>query len=818
MSGYHNNYECFHLDENGREIIDHSDSIYLEDSYYDANTFPFSADEIEGYVERLNQAIENNVILLASINNEIYYAPSDVSPEAGICYVEDLGTLFTPWNGDYTGCETIAEKVEVLNRGLINRWFDNGQIPEMPETFTSLMEQLVTEKKSAMKVFTQLNTTDRSVWFEEYNGEKLQFVEPEYESTSPVDYPGKVYYCADEGETPEEVAKIMVEAMVARMMEASQGTDFVITKYRIGKQSLTDWTDIVEGLTDSCWEEYLREHRNVDEEMESYARRWIEERFQYGMYQVPLGGEMWYFYPSGYYHFEGSYLGTFEDYAETETVVDGMVPFYYQGSNPQFILVKQGDVYCMQKGTQWGIKIFEATDASVIYPEPMSVMVDGVVFKEVKEIHRADVDHDGGEELIVVQYISATDRWQVYVVKNGETIWSQGAALGVSGTRMFLYSEEGKDYLVSYSVGDGRTYRLLQFYLEPEDAENQMAVQKYKETVADYDAITIRSNGYYSYPYDGERISKYVEHVNGILSQCISLQGNEAGSAVNADGAQTGGYLEDLSEIFTPLKNYEDCQTIAEKVERLNQVKSEQWFPDGQMPEELKNLSGTLAERMAPYLGEVEERYARIDADRASWFADYNGDKLQVITKEADENRTTEIYYYRADGGETAADVAKRLVEAMYERKTVRSDASESSFVVTDYLIVDQKLKDCSIGAWDVSDAIIDDYCMNSKKRSLTDSDELNEWINLWISQRYSGDGGRTINPLPEDMWLFTPEGYCKYEGFNLATFEETLFSAYDVVDGMIPFIYQGGEGSFDYLLVKYGDVYRMQRAVDWAK
>lgn len=85
-----------------------------------------------------------------------------------------------------------------------------------------------------------------------------------------------------------------------------------------------------------------------------YAKDWVEESFQYGKMEIPLGDDMWYFYPAGYYHFEGSYLGTFEDYAQMETVVDGMVPFYYQGGNSQFILVRYGDVYCMQKGSYWG--------------------------------------------------------------------------------------------------------------------------------------------------------------------------------------------------------------------------------------------------------------------------------------------------------------------------------------------------------------------------------------------------------------------------------------------------------------------------------
>ncbi|MBQ1207843.1 MAG: hypothetical protein IIX65_04885 [Lachnospiraceae bacterium] len=348
---YGSNFKCFYLDEKGSYIQYDSDSIWLTWRGYKKERFPIPADRLQSYADHANRLLENSVCLYSELDGEIYLAPSIANQAVG--YYEDLSLLFSD-DADYSGCTTIAEKTAVFNQKRLEEWFADGQVPEMPEEFKLLMCKLITEKRGVMSLFPQLRAEERSVWFKDYNGEKLQIVEPEYESTSPASYPGKVYYRADAGETPEEVAKIMVEAMVQRMMEDSQGQEFVITKYRITDQHLTSWEDIVANYTNYCWEEYLAAYRGVKDNLLEYAEKWVKESFAYGKYEAPLSEDMWYFYPSGYYHFEGWYLGTFESYAEMETVVDGMVRFYYQGGNPQFILVKYGDVYCMQKGTHWG--------------------------------------------------------------------------------------------------------------------------------------------------------------------------------------------------------------------------------------------------------------------------------------------------------------------------------------------------------------------------------------------------------------------------------------------------------------------------------
>ena len=50
-------------------------------------------------------------------------------------------------------------------------------------------------------------------------------------------------------------------------------------------------------------------------------------------------------------------MGSFEDYAAyAHIMVDGMLPFYSQGSDGAvaFMLMRDGDVYRMQKAVCWG--------------------------------------------------------------------------------------------------------------------------------------------------------------------------------------------------------------------------------------------------------------------------------------------------------------------------------------------------------------------------------------------------------------------------------------------------------------------------------
>ena len=210
-----------------------------------------------------------------------------------------------------------------------------------------------------MTYFDGLLEPNRSLWFEDYNGEKLQIVDPEeeYVAGTPLSYPGKIYYRAEAGESPEEVTNIMVQALFSHLMEASRGQEITITDYRIGQQELTSWEDTVETYINDCWAEYLNQKCEVKEDLLQYAKDWIQKRF-YGKswsWDVGLQEDMWSFYMGGYYRYEGG-VPTFEERASWGQLVDGMVSICYgDGIHAgMFIVAKDGDVYCMQSALYWG--------------------------------------------------------------------------------------------------------------------------------------------------------------------------------------------------------------------------------------------------------------------------------------------------------------------------------------------------------------------------------------------------------------------------------------------------------------------------------
>lgn len=65
--------------------------------------------------------------------------------------------------------------------------------------------------------------------------------------------------------------------------------------------------------------------------------------------------------------------------------------------------------------------------------------------------------------------------------------------------------------------------------------------------------------------------------------------------------------------------------------------------------------------------------------------------------------------------------------------------------------------------------------------------------------------------------WIKIIQGYYAFDGNNIVTFQEFIDSGVPVVDGMIKFYAEGGESSFFFLIIKDGDVYRLQRYSDCA-
>jgi len=427
---------------------------------------------------------------------------------------------------------------------------------------------------------------------------------------------------------------------------------------------------------------------------------------------------------------------------------------------------------------------------------------------DIAAIHTVDIDHDGSDEDIIVFNVAKNGATEVFVVEESVVVWKASTSIAAYCTGLFLQEIDEEAYFVGYDSDPGYTYRYFQFSLMANEYKGIAGQQRRKEKLGEYDILTVNPERYDSFPLDVQRIGSYVDGVNTLLEQSEVLYLNKAWAA-GENGV--GTYREELNELFVPTTIYQDCGSLQEKLELLTETKMEQFLPDGRLPEMLANLSSTMPQRLAPYLDKIEDRYAKVDEYRADLFADYNGDKVQIVQKETASGEKSLVYYCRAKEGETTAQVAKRLVEIMYAAMSTQGIGAGAK-VVTDFLITDQTLRTGNFNIESISEAIIQEYCANGKKLTLENDRELDFWVTAWLSLNY---GNRELNPLPEDMWLFIPEGYYRFEGADLVSFEGAMSVDTQCVDGMIPFIYQGGGDAFEYLLLKQGNVYRLQKATE---
>lgn len=276
--------------------------------HWEGVSYKLDEKKVVGYVDGFNEILENSILLCSNSGGKFSYS----TEENPLTYREELKVLFDG-QVDYSGCETIEEKVAALNEILLPAP-EPGELTYSVE-LEQLFEQILSENADADGEIPTAETLDKSKWFADYNGEKLQVINPDkYAGCSMDAFIGTVFYRADEGETPADVAKRMVEAAAEAMMIPSENRPFTFTKYLITEQKL------------------------------------LQPNY--------LGEEIWYFYPDGYFRYDGrGIMGSFEQYASSAYVmVDGMLPFYSQGSDGAvvFILMRDGDVYRMQKGSVWG--------------------------------------------------------------------------------------------------------------------------------------------------------------------------------------------------------------------------------------------------------------------------------------------------------------------------------------------------------------------------------------------------------------------------------------------------------------------------------
>jgi len=414
--------------------------------------------------------------------------------------------------------------------------------------------------------------------------------------------------------------------------------------------------------------------------------------------------------------------------------------------------------------------------------EPVDAVIQGKTFENVLALHSADLDHDGENESVVIrltdknQYGDPNKTIAISVVKNGRIVW-ECADLWIKQNPLhemyFLHTaEDGKSYLVYYRQYCTNFYEgsYRWFFLKKTDAVDNGTDSKAGEWQTEtwgINSLRVHWEGN-SYKLDVNKVVNYVDDFNEILENSILLCSNSGGKFSYSTEKNPLTYREELEVLLDGQVDYNGCESIEEKVTALNEILLPAPEPgEGTYSVELEQIFDRILSENADAAGNIPTAET---LDKSKWFAEYNGEKLQVINPDKYAGSSMDAFigtvFYRADEGETPADAVKRMVEAAAEEMMTPSE--NRAFTITKYLITEQKLlqPDC----------------------------------------------------FGEDIWYFYPAGYFRYDGPGgiMGSFEDYAAYAHIMVEGMLPFYSQGSDGAVAFMLMRDGDVYRMQKAVCW--
>lgn len=199
------------------------------------------------------------------------------------------------------------------------------------------------------------------------------------------------------------------------------------------------------------------------------------------------------------------------------------------------------------------------------------------------------------------------------------------------------------------------------------------------------------------------------------------------------------------------------------KVTEETVLSEEEQVPGNEQVAEEEQVASTESDE------EQEESNTLTEADETDWFAAYNGEKLHRVTAESPESYSpavcSDIIFYEAEDGESMEEILYKMIDAMIQPLTEESE--DRSFTVTAYRLEEQ--------AYEVYDEAI------------------------------------------ADVWLLPYlNGYYSYTGVDFVSMESIMQEQPELAqDGMVPFQRQGSEEAFVFVLMKEGNVYRLQRAQD---
>lgn len=168
-------------------------------------------------------------------------------------------------------------------------------------------------------------------------------------------------------------------------------------------------------------------------------------------------------------------------------------------------------------------------------------------------------------------------------------------------------------------------------------------------------------------------------------------------------------------------------------------------------------------------------------------FSDYSGEEIQRVVS-GDGNvyspaRCNDIIFYRAGQGEALDTVIAEMKKAILEPLT--TDTQDRPFTVTAYNV----------------DGQIQRYCL-APVQDLPEGLDVPQWIREY-----------EWSAVAEEVWLLPVlEGYYCFEGTDMVSME-ILLEEGNSKEGMVPFVTQGSGEAFLFILMRQGDVYRLERA-----
>ena len=347
-------FEVFDLEGKHIHYVDY-DMVFL--GVNTAGGYPVDAASLGAFSNRMNSYMGKGFLLVANTEGSYTYSTLDIQKTEQEQFLE----VFSP-ESDYEDCKTIAEKVYRYN--VLHDEFEGNQAVALvkPEGFDDAAEAMLLENGKHL-TYGEMFSEAWESWFADYNGWAVQVERYQTDYSSPLDSENAVFYYADEEieMTLEEIAARMVEVLVAEGNAESDERTFVIGTYRVLEQELMNKRD----SWNLCLKDWNKAEPSVQANLRAYIRDWLLYRAE-GAGFIPVGEDMWYFVPKGYYSFSGAVNGkTMTQIMKEipEQTAGGKVPLVAEGEedNYIFVLMKQDNVYRLQsiKGMQ---KMFEGRE------------------------------------------------------------------------------------------------------------------------------------------------------------------------------------------------------------------------------------------------------------------------------------------------------------------------------------------------------------------------------------------------------------------------------------------------------------------------